>query len=430
MAQGQALTAREEWKAGWKLVMATFFGFSLLAVMTNSISMFMGPLSEEFGWSRTLISSGFTVAAVVTAVLSPAIGALIDRFGSRLVGLPGIVGTALCVAAFSLANGSETQWFALWLLYAVIAMAVKPAVWTAPVVSEFTAARGLAIGITLSGVAVTQAVLPPLANVLINEFGWRTAYALLGLGWGGVVLLLCWLFLFDAHDRRKAAARAGGTAVAERPDFPGLTIQQAWRSSALWRIALSTLLVMFLTIGLTLHQIEILGEAGVSRTNAALLASVAAVAGIVGKLVTGVLLDKFRPNWVGGLTLAGTAIAFALLIQGIASPVLIFVAMIVNGYTQGCKLQINGYLTARYAGMRNFGAIYGFMNTVIALGSGLGPVVAGLAYDQTGTYTAFLILGAIGCLIGGLLIMTLPAYPDWEARAADDEGGNPQGALA
>lgn len=423
---GAGLSAKEEWKTGWTLVLSTFVGFSFLSIMTGSLSMFIEPVGNEFGWSRTLTSAGFTIASVFTALLSPLFGMVVDRYGSRRIALPGIIATICCISAFSLANGSATQWFALWVIYAIVSITVKTTVWTAAVAGVFTASQGLALGITLCGTAAAQAILPPLANWLIDDFGWRMAYVWLGVGWGGVTFILCWFFLFDAHDRQKKAALAASqgdptakNAKADRPDFPGLTLPQAWRSLALWRIAISTLLMMALTLGLTIHQIPILTEAGVSRTNAALLASVAGVAGIAGKLITGVLLDRYNANWIGGLTLAATALAFGLLIDGVHSPALIVFAMIVNGYTQGTKLQINSYLTVRFAGMKHFGTIYGFMNAVVAFGAAMGPLIAGFAYDLRGDYGFFLITGVVGSVFCGLLLLTLPAYPNWKRKEAE-----------
>jgi MFS family permease len=138
-------------------------------------------------------------------------------------------------------------------------------------------------------------------------------------------------------------------------------------------------------------------------------------------MVTGVLLDRFRGNLVGGITLGAAAIAFAGLAEGTSNPALILVAMLVNGYTAGAKLQIASYLTVQHAGMRNFGKIYGVMTSVVAVGSGAGPVVAGAIYDATGGYGPFLMLGAVASLLAGLLVVSLPAYPGWEERLDGEE---------
>jgi predicted MFS family arabinose efflux permease len=422
-------SAAQEWRAHWVLVLCGFVGFSFFSLLGVGISMFIQPLSEEFGWSRSLVAGGTSVSSATTAILSPFVGALIDRLGVRRIALPGIVATACAISAFSLANGSPTQWLLLWLVFAVISMSIKITVWTTAVANRFSAAQGLALGLTLSGTAAAQTIMPPLSNWLIDAYGWRAAFVWLGAGWGGVTLLLCWLFLDDGRDdRTPALSRAAEVRAAVTAPAEGLSIAQAWRSLALWQIAISTLVMMVLTIGLMVHQIPILTEAGVSRSEAAWLASLAGIAGIFGKLVTGALLDRYRPNWVGGLTMAVTALAFALLVEGVRIPALIVVAMVVNGYSLGTKLQICSYLTVRYAGLRNYATIFGFMNSLISIGSGTGPLLAGLMYDWLGTYQVFLVVGAAAaCFVAccwqpcPLILTGTPAIPTRRGRWSPDD---------
>jgi MFS family permease len=109
-----------------------------------------------------------------------------------------------------------------------------------------------------------------------------------------------------------------------------------------------------------------------------------------------------------------TALAFLLLVDGVHTPWLIVAAMVVNGYSAGSKLQIASYLTSRYGGVRNFGVIYGLITSLVALGSGIGPMLAGFAFDVTGSYTSFLLVGTVGCVVCGLIVMSLPRYPEFE----------------
>lgn len=422
---GVRLAAKDEFANHWTLVLACFVGFSFYSVMTASLSMFIKPLADEFGWSRTLIASGVSISALVTAILSPFVGALIDRLGARRLAIPGIVANMGAMCLFALATESGTVWLALWAFYSVISIATKSTIWLFAVSRVFEAGRGLALGLVLCGTAAALAISPPLAGWLIDVWGWRIAYVLLSLGWGGVTLVLCWLFLRDGAESKAGEA---APAPVDRASLPGLTIAEAWRDAALWRIAAITFTIMAVTMGLQIHQVEILGQAGISRGNAALLASLFGVAGIVGKLVTGWLVDRYRANWIGGATLAATALAFLLLIDGIRSPALIVLAIVINGYTAGTKLQITVYLTARYAGMKNFGAVSGTMNSLTAAGTGIGPPLAGYVFDTAGNYTAFLVLGVIGSLVSGLLVLTLPRYPQWEKPANPAEPGNSAGA--
>lgn len=404
--------AREEWRQYGALALAAGVGFSFASFMSPAIGLFMAPLQSEFGWGRTLLSSGSAIGAALSLLLSPLFGALVDRFGSRRLAIGGIIATSLAIAGFSTLNGAPIGWIGLWFAYALASMTIHATTWTTAVAGVFETNKGLAIGVTLSGSAAASAIVPPLANWLITNAGWRAAFVWMGLGWGSIALILCLLFLFDAHDRRRSVAAMQGEP-ASAPSLAGLTIAEARRDSSLWRVALATYLILTITIGITVHQVPIIVSTGVSRTNAAWLASMAGIAGIVGKVVTGTLLDRFHVRWIGGLTLASTAIAYPLLLEPLRAPTLIAIAMLINGYAAGTKLQLCGYLTARYAGMRNYGAIFGFMASLIALAAGTGPLLAGLVFDQNGNYDLFLIAGTFISVVSGALVFSLGRYPNW-----------------
>jgi predicted MFS family arabinose efflux permease len=412
-------TAAQEWKSNWTLVLASSIGFSFFSVMLGTTGLFMQPVSEEFGWSRTLFASGVSIATFTTALLSPFLGIIVDKWGARRLALPGVALTMISMTAFGMTNGTAWQWVALWLFFGVASACIKSTVWTVAVLGVFEKSRGLALALVMSGTALSQVLVPITGNWLIVDFGWRAAYVWLGLAWGVPTLLLSFFFFYDVHD--VAARKRAANPLAAEPDtvdLPGLTVPEASRDWALWRVGISNFIVMVLTQGLMAHLFPILTDAGVSRGKAALLVSLGGVAGIVGKLVTGVLLD--RPNWIGGLTLCAAALVFLLLMDGLNSPAAIVFALIVNGYAAGTKTQITGFLTASYGGMKSFGVVYGVMAACMAAAAGLGPLLAGAVYDLTGGYGPFLLAGAIGCSLGGILIISLPKYPKWEKKQVEE----------
>lgn len=414
----EAESAVREWRGNWPLVLAASVGFSFFSVMLAAVGLFMGPLGSEFGWSKTVLSAGPSIATITTALLGPFFGMLVDRYGTRRLVLPGLIVTVGAISLFSRMTGAPWQWYALWFLFGFVSVSIKSTAWTAAVVGVFKTSRGLALGLVLAGTAVTSIIVPPLGNWLIESQGWRMAFVYLGAGWGGVTFLLCYMFFFDIHDKKHESAEAAAAQAAHEASLPGLTRREGLTDSALWRLAISNFIVMLLTMGLSVHLFPILTEAGIARDHAAWLLSLTGISGVVGKLATGLMLDRFRPNWIGGVTLGICALAFALLIDGIRSPALIIFAMVVNGYAFGTKTQITGFMTANYAGMKSFGFLYGIMSALMALASGLGPFMAGYIYDNMGGYGPFLMIGTVGCAIGGLIMISLPPKRDFGPEPA------------
>lgn len=408
----EMLSAKQEWSRHWTLVLAACVGFSFMSLMTPAAGVFMQPVGKEFGWNRTELSMGIALSALVAIILAPFIGVLIDRWGARKLALPGIVLTGLSIATFSLATSSFALWLALWVMWGMCSLLVLSTVWAAAVASVFREGRGLALGITMAGTAVSTVIAPPLANWLIGSVGWRLAFVWIGLGWGAVAFVLAYFFLFDVANQPGARSRKD---LAEAEE--GLSLSEARRSSALWRVALATFLILTITIAVVVHQFPIIVEAGIDETWAAWLVSLSGAAGIVGKLVTGVLIDRFHARWIGGVTLASTAVAFPLMIPGIATPLLVVIGVIIAGYAAGTKIQLCGYLTARYAGMKHYGTIFGLMTSAISMSSFVGPLLAGKLRDMSGSYAPFLILGAVVSLISGGLILSLGNYPVWKKSA-------------
>jgi predicted MFS family arabinose efflux permease len=403
-----------EFKRGWPIVLTAALGISFLSVVMGSLGTFIDPLTAEFGWSRSTLTSGMVIAGLFVLLLSPFAGSMVDRFGPRRLAIPGVALMTLSTASFGLTNGSVIQWMCLWTVYGLAHISMMMSIWTGAVTHSFDKGRGLALGLALAGSAVASTIIPSLATWLIDTVGWRQSYVVLGLMWGVATLPLCLLFLKDTPGatRRRKREKDGETF-----DRHGLSIAEAWRDRGLWSIALATLLVMLMTQALAIHQIPLMTEAGLSRSTAALLAGLAGIASFAGNVITGALMDRYRANWVGGITLGVLALAFALLLESIRTPALIFVAMIISGYSAGTKLQICGYLTSRYGGLKNYGAIFGMMGSLIAVGGALGPFLGGLLFDYTGNYTLFVIIGMIGCGLSGLLIVSLPRYPVWQERS-------------
>lgn len=412
-----------EWKTHGLLVLAAAIGLSFNGLLAYTLGVFMEPLTSEFGWTRSEVTMGLFIPAIVAVPMSPLVGGIVDRWGSRRLAVPGLAICALVVAAFGLANGSIVQWLLLWALFATFGLLIKATVWTVAVSNAFTASRGLALGVALCGVAVAQVVGPPLTEWLIRAFGWRQAYFALGLGWGGLAFVMAVFFLFDSFDLRRRAKLADPGKPQHDPETPGLTLRQAVRNPAIIKIACSTLILMLLTAAVIIHQVPILTAVGLSRPEAAMLAGFSGLAGLLGKLVAGVLSDRWDARYVGAITLLAPAIAFFFLLERFQTPGLVIFSMLVLGYVTGVKLQICAYLTSRYSGMRSFGKIFGVMSSLITVASASGPALASLVFDLSGSYQPLFLASIPFSAVSAFLILTLGPYPEWH----DDSPGETSG---
>lgn len=404
-----APSAAREWRSHWPMVMAGMVGMSFYSLFSYSQQMFIEPLEREFGWPRAQISLGYSILAFTAFFLGPVIGTAIDRYGARRVAIPGTLLAALAFAALGLTGSSLWQWYALWLLLALVALGVKSTVWSVAVSGAFTSGRGMALAIMLCGSAIAQFIGPLLANWLIEDYGWRAAYQYLGLGWGGLAFVCVLFFFFDTgRGSRKVAG-----ALASAAHLSGLTFKQAMSNSIILRIYAANLFSSLVGSGVTFHLKPILTETGLQSTSAAQLASLAGIGGIVGKLITGWLLDRFQGNTIPVLSFASTAVAYFLLLNTFDAASAVALGVFILGYTSGAGLGITTYLISRYGGLRAFGTIYGTLGSMLMLGSGIGPPIAGLVHDMTGSYTALLIIAIPVVLVFSLLFVGLGPYPDF-----------------
>lgn len=371
-----------------------FFSFGSLFISTFGI--FLKPVSQALGWSRAEISSGFTVAVLCVAIMSPWLGRVLDRVPARRVVLPCLVIYALGFASLSLLT---RHWWHLLAIYTVMGVTGIPTTQLgyARVVSAwFDQARGRALAAVMAGSGIGFMVFPPVAQFLISSYGWRAAYAILGV----LALLvsgpLVSLFLYEPPAEPTGC------------EAPGKIYRPA-RSFAFWGIAGALLLFSFATNGLNTHWAALLTDRGLTPASAATVLSVAGLATLASKLFTGYLLDLFRANRATAILLFCTAIGLVFVLTG-RSLSAAYTSAVLVGVGMGAESDAVPYLLTRYFGLGRFSEIYGYTWTVYAIAGGFGPLLAGIVFDHTGSYRAalFLFLGLV--LAAAALFGSLPRY--------------------
>jgi len=400
---------------GWVMLGAGALGyFASGPGQSHTFSVFITPISEGLGVSRTAVSSAYAMATLVAAFGLPYMGRLIDRYGVRRV----LLGVTLGFAAAAVAFGHVQSMLALTVGFGALRFLGQGSLMlsSANLVSQwFSRKRGFALSLMSLGFAASMAAHPPLAQWLINLVGWREAWLWLGL-MTLVLLLPPVLFLVqnkpeDVAMRPDGAAedapkRAAGAPVDRHAADVGLTLAQAMRTPAFWIIALALGSLSMLVTGMFFHQVSILDVQGLDPQTAASVFSISALGMVAFMPVFGRLLDRFRTQVLFSLTLAimASALVMLSLVHGVVSAM---IYAVVFGLTNAALHTHNAFVWPRFFGRRHLGSIQGAGTTINVVGASLGPLPLGIAYDLQGHYTtALLLLTAIpvACAVAVLFI--------------------------
>ncbi|MCX7285013.1 MAG: MFS transporter [Novosphingobium sp.] len=406
-ATGGALA---EWRSHFMLPVAAALGYATSVIHIYGLGPYIQPMAETFGWSRTQVTSGVTIATLVQALMSVPVGLAVDRYGPRALGVVGVVLSVTAFACIGTATGTATNWYLLWLLMALATLPVQATIWTSAVASRFEDSRGLAFAVTLCGASVAQALFPYLGARLIAAFGWQTAMAWQAGIWIVIAFPLIFLFFRGAHDR----ARNGGARIAASagPVAAGATFAEGIRSTVYIRLFLTCLMLTFGMVALSIHFVPVLTARGATATGAAGIASLIGLASIVGSLGTGALIDRYPAKLVGGSVFILPALGALILLFSGASGSGAMLAAVFIGLTLGAEIDVIVYILTRYFGLRAFGALYGALLIALSLGTAIGPLVAARVFDVTGSYKLFLWVTVGLMLTSSAALFSLPRAPD------------------
>jgi predicted MFS family arabinose efflux permease len=298
----------------------------------------------------------------------------------------------------------------------------KPTIWTASVSSEFHSSRGLALALTLAGSGLGSSFAGLYSHFLIEELGWRLAYAVMGLSWAGVVLLINYLFLWGRADRILASGKKTSAAAVQS----GLTVREGLRSAAFYKLAVAHLLGTLLICAVVMPIVPVLTVTGLDRVDAVRIAATIGVASIAGKLICGAMVDHMPGKYIAATIYALPIIACLALLTPSDDALARLVPIIALGLSVGGQVHMHPYLASRYFGLRSFGTLMGFIGSIVSIAVGLGPYISGWVFDQTKSYDLVLMAGVPISIGAALLMLSLGRYPDAPAPA---ERPRPLGAA-
>ena len=385
--------------AGWPIALAAFVGVmvSFAPIVPYTFSLFLNPLHAAFGWKREAIGGTFALAAITVALVSPGIGILLDRFAPRRIILPSILVFALALASLSMLGSNIHRFYLTYFVLGLVANGTAQFAYTRTILTWFRKHRGFALALILTGSGTGSILIPPVTQWVIDHHGWRDAYVMLG----GIALLGLPLTALLVRNRPVPAERLDESLAS------GVTVGTAMTSAPFWILAAIIMLSAFSENGLVTNMAAILTERGIATSSAALALSVRGGAGIVGRLFTGLLIDRLPPQRIQTFILLLTVAGILILAFAATSPIAL-VGSALLGIGLGSEADVAPYLLARYFGRKHFSVLYGLTWTAYAVGGATGPMVVGHLYDRAGSYLPIFIVGlACVALVAAILSLFL-----------------------
>jgi OFA family oxalate/formate antiporter-like MFS transporter len=380
-------------------------GFSRQGPAVATLSIFVEPLTREFGWSRAALSGAVSLGGVLAALASPLIGPFLDRHGSRV---------ALCIAV--LVTGAAMMLLSLTqsLLVFYLLFCIARMNWASPfelgiygaLNNWFIARRAFAASIATVAQMAGLVAMPLIAQMAMRQNGWRFGWLAIGSTTLLIGFLPVWLFMVRRPedlglmpDGQTAAGTAIRRAQQEEPTF---SRREAVRTAAFWLLLLYTVLVYPVQAGVSLHQAANLIERGIEPTIAATIVAVFSLMSAAASMACGFLprsLPIRYPLALIGLTLT----AATLLMLGISSARDGYIAAGLFGFGIGGILTLLPIAWANYFGRANFAAIRGLALSAQVLAQAAGPLLSGALHDWTGHYErslqCFAVLSALSAVV-------------------------------
>ena len=405
----RALAARVPFYYGWVVLAALCcVGFARQGSAVATLSIFVEPLTREFGWSRTALSGAVSLGGVLAALVSPAIGPLLDRRGSRLVLCAAVLVNSIALTLLSF----TPSLLVFYVLFCIARMnwagAFDLGIYGA-VNNWFVERRAQAASFAVLAQMAGLVVMPLVAQYAIEHGGWRGGWVALGVMTLVVGFLPAWLFIARRPEdlglapdgARHGASAASASAPLAEPRF---SRAQAMRTPAFWLLMAYTVLIYPAQAGVSLHQASHLVERGIDAGTAASIVAVFSFMSGMGTLGSGFLARRLPLRYVLALV-AGMLAAGALLMSRIAAPLDGFVASGIFGFGIGGVLTLLPVAWADYFGRANFGAIRGVALSAQVLAQAAGPLIAGVLRDLTGDYRAALYCFVVLALLSATVAL-------------------------
>lgn len=399
----------------WLVAGIAFVVLGISRGIHTSFGVFNVALLDTFGWSRGATAGIFSIVLAVDALLSPVVGYLLDRYGTKRISIAGCLALVVGLLASS-------QVTALWQLYLSFGLILAIGFTFAGMVPHiflisewFSSNRASAIGIVYAGTGVGIMVLAPLSEWLISGYGWAPAlqiYAAVVL-----VILLPMVWVFYQHGPYGEKLRHHG---AKKDDRAQWSAKLALKSLQFWLLFIARIAAASGTTVIVTHQVAHVVDVGFSKLLSASIFGLAGITSSFGRVIFGFIADRLSKQAAYTLNIAMTVVGVgALMVLSDPSQIwLLYVYVIFFGIGFGSRAVIFSALTADIFSGKGFGSILGYSTVAVGAGGALGSWLGGALHDWTGSYLVSFGLSALVLSISDICIWlaAVPAVATYDKR--------------
>jgi MFS family permease len=374
-----------------------------------SLPVLLRPIAEDTGWSMTGISSAMTAGFLAMALTSMMWGTLSDRFGPMPVVLTGSI-----VISASLAIASQvTSLLAFQFVFGVMVGAGTAAIFAptmATVTGWFDTHRGLAVSLVSAGMGMAPMTMSPLVAWLISSYDWRATMLIVACIVAGIMIPVSLLI-------RRPPVLDAAPVASSVSSAPQMSLGEALRSPQFIILLATNFFCCATHSGPIIHTVSYAVSCGIPMITAVTIYSVEGLAGMGGRLVFGLLGDRFGAKrvLVTGLLLQAFGALGYVMVQHLAE---FYAVAALFGFIYAGTMPLYSVLVRENFPMRMLGTVIGGLSMAGSLGMATGPVVGGLIYDSFGSY-AWLYIGSWAVGLGAFfIILTFRPFPKLEAEPA------------
>ncbi len=386
-------------------------GFVGAGVSQQFMGIMLKPMTEEFGWSRTAVSGAMTAGTIVAGLTSPIFGRLTDRHGPRVIASLG----ALVVGAiyFSFAGlGSLWQFYLAFIIgRTVSSVTLTGVVPLTAAANWFRKKRGRAMGLIAMSTPLGSSLLALFAQLVIEDHGWRVVFIIFGVAMVGLIVVPLALImrkrpedmgLLPDGDASPGLESASNVNDPKEQEY-SWTLGEAIKTPALW------LLIFALGIGITangaigFHQVAYYTDIGIAATAAAVALTTYGISGAFANVIWGFLVERASERYLATIAMVFAAVALSYLVF-VNSLWMALIFSVLFGLAARGESSLVLMIVAQYYGRNSYGTISGFVGPFQMLGLGLGPLLASISFDLSGSYKGVFAIFSAGYVLAAVLM--------------------------